>query len=521
VANLLHVHPKIDFLNLQAEGTTPESMVHVYVFPDENISSSELSECKSRLDALTPSTVKIFSGSEDSNSVPSDVKKIGIMLESNVIFEPVFLKHLLLVFENTNTFATYSDFSQITENVELEKKIPVWSPIRFSAVDYLGPVLAFDLEVFSASKIGTQVSRSSVIDFARANKLRISRVPFALYKCQPGVKLKQSFAKNIPVPESVSIVIPTLGLSSTNDSLLEKCVAGIVKQVGISSTELIVVADGGYDLGVISRVKGMLPKNFTFKLIEFNEPFNFSRKCNLGASEATGEVIVFLNDDVELASTDSVAKLSSWSLLAGVGAVGSRLHFADGSIQHAGITLKDVKPRNSYLDQFPRVTDFGDLEVAHEVSGVTGACLAISRDKFDSSGGWNEELPNSYNDVDLCLRLNAMGLQSVVLNDLKIVHNESSSRNSEFDAEAFKVLKDLWPDELGSESYLRSAEANGDYQGPWGCKKNERTDHSGKYVAYGIHLIREHGLAVTFKQLLSRISGSTRRMNDLPRHEYL
>jgi hypothetical protein len=109
----------------------------------------------------------------------------------------------------------------------------------------------------------------------------------------------------------------------------------------------------------------------------------------------------------------------------------------------------------------------------------------------------------------------------VVLNELKIYHDESSSRNAEFDSEAFKVLKDLWPDELGSESYLRSAQANGDYQGPWGSKKNERIDHGGRYIAYGIYLIRQHGLAVTFKQLLSRISGSTRRMNDLPRHEYL
>jgi GT2 family glycosyltransferase len=204
-----------------------------------------------------------------------------------------------------------------------------------------------------------------------------------------------------------------------------------------------------------------------------------------------------------------------------VGAVGSQLQFADGSIQHAGITLQNVKPRNSYLDQFPRVTDFGDLEVAHEVSGVTGACLTISKDKFDSSGGWNEGLPNSYNDVDLCLRLNAMGLQSVVLNDLKIVHNESSSRNSDFDAASFRILKELWPQELGNESFLRSAQANGDYEGPWGYKKNERIDHSDKYVAYGIHLIRKYGLAFTIKKLASRIAGNTRKMNDFPRHEYL
>jgi GT2 family glycosyltransferase len=521
VANLQQVHPKIDFLKLQAEATASESMVHVYLFPGENITSSELSECKSRLDALTPSKLKIFIGSEVSNSVPSHVKKIGIILESNVIFKDSFFENLALVFQKTDTFALYSDFFQISEEAQIETRLPAWSPIRFEAVDYLGPISAFDLGVFSASNIGAEVSRNNVLDFAQANKLRISRVPTMSYSGKSDFKRKQVRVRNLPAPESVSIVIPTQGLSSAEDSLLEKCVYGLIKQVGIAGIELVVVADEGYDQGVVSNVKGMLPKNFTFKFVEFNEPFNFSRKCNLGASEATGEVIIFLNDDVVLASTDSIAKLASWSLLAGVGAVGSQLQFADGSIQHAGITLRDVKPRNSFIDQFPRVTDLGDLEVAHEVTGVTGACLAMSTDKFDMSGGWNEDLPNSYNDVDFCLRLNAMGLQSVVLNDLKIVHDESSSRNSEFDVEAFKVLKETWLHELGNESFLRSDEANGDYQGPWGSKKDERIDLEGKYITYGIHLIRKHGLAVTFKQLLSRISGNTRRMNDLPNHEYL
>jgi GT2 family glycosyltransferase len=316
-------------------------------------------------------------------------------------------------------------------------------------------------------------------------------------------------------------VIPTQGLDSGHGSLLESCVAGIIKQIVVSGIELIVVADSGYDENLISRVKGMLPIDFSFKIIEFNEAFNFSSKCNLGASQATGDSIVFLNDDVELKSAESIAKLASWSLRDGVGAVGSQLHFADGSIQHAGITLQDVKPRNSYLDQFPRVTDLGDLEVTHEVSGVTGACLAISKGNFQLSGGWNEELPNSYNDVDLCLRLSEMGLQSVVLNDLNIVHNESSSRDAEFDIEAFKTLKALWPDELGNECYLRSGQANGYYQGPWGLKRDDRDDLKGKYLAFTIHLLIKHGLIVTFKQLASRVSGKTQKTFSVPKHEYL
>jgi GT2 family glycosyltransferase len=265
----------------------------------------------------------------------------------------------------------------------------------------------------------------------------------------------------------------------------------------------------------------MLPRNFLFNLIEFNEAFNFSNKCNLGASEATGEVIVFLNDDIELKSIDAIAKLSSWSLMDGVGAVGAQLKFADGSIQHAGITLNEVKPRNSYLDQFPRTTDFGDLEITHEVSGVTGACLALSKENFEKSGGWNEDLPNSYNDVDICLRLNKLGYQSIVLNNLEIVHNESSSRNAEFALDAFETLKNLWSDELNSERYLRSAEANGSYTGPWGSHHSERSDFTGNSLGYAWHLFSSQGIGKLLKAIFQRLSGKTNRVLLLSKKEYL
>jgi GT2 family glycosyltransferase len=521
VANMRHVHPKIDFLSLQSESNTPESTVHVYLFLGQGISTGQLAECKKQLEVLAPSRVKIYSEQEDFSLVSENVKRIGIILESNISFESVFFEKLLSVFENTDTFLMYSDFLQISNNIQSQVKLPAWSPIRFETVDYLGPVVAFDLGCFSVSSSGAAVSRVNVLDFSQTNDLRISRLPSALFKCKSNFKRMQAKSENLSAPESVSIVVPTQGIASSSDSLLEKCVAGLIGQVGVAGIELIVVVDEGFDEGVVSRVKGKLPSNFSLILVEFNEPFNFSRKCNFGASKATGEVIVFLNDDVELVSTDSIAKLSSWSLQEGVGAVGSQLQFADGSIQHAGITLQDVKPRNSYLDQFPRVTDIGDLEVPHEVSGVTGACLAISKERFDSSGGWNEELPNSYNDVDLCLRLNKKGFQSVVLNQLKIIHNESSSRNAKFDLNAFETLKQLWPDELRGERYLRSAEANGRYFGPWGTHHDERLDFSGNSFAYAWHLISSHGVKRLFFAVLGRMTGKTHRILTITQREYL
>ena len=520
--NNLHApQPKINFLKLQMELKGSEASTHIYLFAGTDVTQIHLSECKNELEALAPANVKVFTSGEDSNSVSNEVRKIGIALESKVTFESTFLENLLLVFMATDTFCLYSDFYHATEEGQFEKKLPAWSPIRFASVDYLGPMLAFDITKYMSIDESNLVTRGSVIDFARANNLRISRVPQSLYKSQAQFPKCEIQTDDPPFSEKVSIVIPTRGLTTATGSLLENCVRGITRQLGIQSIELIVVADEGYENLLIDRVKENLPRNISFKVIEFNESFNFSRKCNLGATQATGKVIVFLNDDVELHSCDAIAKLSSWTLMDGVGAVGSQLQFTDGSIQHAGITLENVKPRNSYLDQFPRVTDFGDLEIAHEVSGVTGACLAVKREVLIQAGGWNEDLPNSYNDVDLCLRLNSMGFQSVVLNHLKIIHNESSSRNAEFDLSAFENLKQLWPDELSSERYLRSADANGEYEGPWGCHRVNRLDFSGNSYGYAKYLIATQGVWQLFKVVFRRLTGKTQKALSLTRKEYL
>ena len=78
MANVRHVHPKIDFLTLQSESNTPESTVHVYLFPGRGISSGELAECKKQLEVLAPLRVKIYSEQEDFSLVTKNVKRIGL-----------------------------------------------------------------------------------------------------------------------------------------------------------------------------------------------------------------------------------------------------------------------------------------------------------------------------------------------------------------------------------------------------------------------------------------------------------
>jgi GT2 family glycosyltransferase len=149
----------------------------------------------------------------------------------------------------------------------------------------------------------------------------------------------------------------------------------------------------------------------------------------------------------------------------------------------------------------------------HEFSAVTGACLAVEKSTFDSLTGWNEQLPSSYNDVDLCLRLNGQGFQSLICHDIEIIHNESSSRDSTFDEQAFLTLKKSFPQQLGSERYLRSEIALGQgYLGPWGIHKLERKDFQGRYIAYSWDLFISRGLSAVVASIWGRVTGRTARL---------
>jgi len=189
-------------------------------------------------------------------------------------------------------------------------------------------------------------------------------------------------------------------------------------------------------------------------------PFNFSKLCNFGAEGASAEVLIFLNDDTELLDQDSLQKLAETALQPGVGAVGARLLYGDRkTIQHAGVCLIRNGPSHTLTHRKDHPRRYGGwLRGVYPVSAVTAACLAISRKNFEAVGGFDENLPVAYNDVDLCLRLNTMGLQTVVRNDVRLIHHESMSRGNDLVdrnkrealARALKYLRDrhgrLWPD---------------------------------------------------------------------------
>lgn len=155
--------------------------------------------------------------------------------------------------------------------------------------------------------------------------------------------------------------------------------------------------------------------------------------CNLGAKEADGELLLFLNDDVETASEGWLQAMSDRALLPYVGAVGLKLYYPGGDrIQHAGIVNLSGEPvhKLQFLSDSPTYYDAYNKK-DRNVLAVTGACLMVQREKFWLAGGMKESLPVAYNDVELCFELWERGFHNVVINSAYAYHHESLSRGSD------------------------------------------------------------------------------------------
>ena len=512
----------IDFLSLVDRRDLFTDNIRFWLIPDEQLSDADF---KSSLTSLWAISKGEFSVAAFPGNVPigePGIRNVGIRIDSRISFDGNFLRNVDLIMRKTNSALLYSDYRVSNEESVNQNLLPSWSPIRFESLDYLGPVLVFDIDLLGAlHPVYRDGSRFDLVEFFSQNNSRISRIPRISYSATANYVIKRTFEIENSIYPDISVIIPTRGLSDREGtSLLERCLASLEQQdYPIDQIEIILVVDAGFDVFVVNRILDKYQSKVS--IIEFTEPFNFSAKCNLGASKASADVFVFLNDDVEFRSVNAISKLVSIATLQKVGCAGAQLRFNDGSMQHAGITLQNAKPRNAYLDQFPRATSFGDLEGIYEVSGVTGALLVIQKTKFDMVGGWSEALDNSYNDVELCLRLRNYGMSSVIVNDLEIVHHESATRDATFDMLAFKKLKNLCEDQLGSERFLRSPEANGEFEGPWGIYKSTRNDLSGRYLRYALYLLKSHGPFQVVKSLFLRISGQTKGALVVTRHEYL
>ena len=222
----------------------------------------------------------------------------------------------------------------------------------------------------------------------------------------------------------VSIIIP----SKDNYDILKQCLTSIRKETKYQNYEIIVVDNGSAEETHAKYTQ--MCKELECKYHYAPMEFNFSKMCNIGAHLADGQFLLFLNDDIRVEGAEWLERMLGHAQQPHTGAVGCKLIYPNTNlIQHVGVVSFMVGPGHA----FQRINDdlncyWGRNKLEYNYSAVTGACLMIDRNKYDQVGGFSEQLPVAYNDIDLCFNLVEAGYYNVVRTDVRLYHYESVSR---------------------------------------------------------------------------------------------
>ncbi len=204
---------------------------------------------------------------------------------------------------------------------------------------------------------------------------------------------------------------------------------------GSFSLELVLVDNGSTEPETATLLEGLrarLSQDVDVLVRRDDRPFNWAALNNAAAADSHGEVLLFVNDDIQGGTRGWMELLVAQALRPEVGAAGARLVYPDGRLQHAGIVLGLVGATGHVLAGLEpgRPGYLGMAVLTRDVSAVTGACIATRREVFEQLGGFDEALGLDFNDIDYCLRARRRGLRVVLEAGAELVHHESPSRGT-------------------------------------------------------------------------------------------
>ncbi len=227
----------------------------------------------------------------------------------------------------------------------------------------------------------------------------------------------------------VSIVIP----SKDNFVVLEQCIDSLIGITDYNNYEIIVVDNGSAEENKEIISKFLHRRGIVYVYEEMD--FNFAKMCNIGAGYSKGEFILFLNDDIEIVDREWLGRMLGQAMQPHTGAVGAKLLYPENNcIQHIGICNLPIGPSHAFVGiPDSLVVSFSRNRLTYNWIAVTGACLLVSKKKFEEVQGFDERLTVAYNDVDLCFKLYEAGYYNVSRMDAVLYHHESFSRG--YDAE--------------------------------------------------------------------------------------
>ncbi len=253
---------------------------------------------------------------------------------------------------------------------------------------------------------------------------------------------------NLKQEPLVSVIIPNKDHVEDLKVAIESVRSGTYKNL-----EFIIVENNSVEPETFAYYD-TLKDDQNIKVVYFDGEYNYSAVNNFGVKYASGEFLLLLNNDVKMIAADSIAEMVAILEREQVGAVGAELLFANGELQHAGVIVgfghsaghifHHIRPEFSYGNRANCVVNY---------SAVTAACLLVKKATYDKIGGFSEEFAVSFNDVDFCLKIRALGDLIVYTPYAKFYHYESKSRGADtaeekrlrMEQEA-RLLRDKWPE---------------------------------------------------------------------------
>ena len=369
----------------------------------------------------------------------------------------MFLGHLVVyrrtIVEQAGRFRSAFDGSQdydlalrVTERTDRIHHVPQvlyhWRKIQGSA--------AASAE---AKPWGLQAARRALVD-------HVARLPVpATVEDQPGDGFWRVRYEIAGTPK-VSVIVPTAGTvretTSGRRDMPLACLRSVVERTDYAHYEVVLAVNGRLS-DELTRFVEAEPRIRRIDA-EAAGPFNFAATINAAARHATGEHLLLLNDDTEIVSAEWMRAMLEFSQQRAIGAVGAKLLFPDGRLQHAGVIVGIGGGACHVFSGFPGDTPgyFGGTWIIRNYSAVTAACLMTRRDVFDALGGFDERFATDFNDVDYCLRVREAGYRIVVTPFATLTHFEGASfgsRERKVSPQEVRLMSERWAGVIANDPY--------------------------------------------------------------------
>ena len=293
------------------------------------------------------------------------------------------------------------------------------------------PKILYHWRACEGSTAGSADNKSYIVDAGakavRAHYRRMGIEAEVIPTKYPGMYRTKYPVKQTP---KISVIIPN---KDHTDDLI-KCLRSIREKNTYENIEILVIENNSQKKKTFKDYRRIMHEYPKVKVLYWKgEGFNYPEINQYGIDHATGEYLLFLNNDTEMIGNDCIKEMLSYCMREDVGAVGARMYYEDGTLQHGGVIigLGGVAGHAFLGMDGDSPGYFARAQVIHDLSAVTAACMMIKKQVYEEVGGFDPKFAVAFNDVDLCLKIRKAGYLIVYDPYAELIHYESKSRGYE------------------------------------------------------------------------------------------